>query len=69
MNVALNHFSLRSLTVMVVFTFFLLVLPLVLPPLPPPPLFLLFLPVLIMSALIFLALTPSNVPDTDSISV
>lgn len=58
-----NNFSVRFFTVMVVLTISLLVLPLVLPPLPPPPLMLLFVPVLIMSLLFVLALTPSQVPD------
>ncbi|KAJ7009737.1 hypothetical protein NC653_000443 [Populus alba x Populus x berolinensis] len=38
----------------------MVVLPLMLPPLPPPPLILLFFPVGIMAALMFLALSPSD---------
>ncbi|KAI3830227.1 hypothetical protein L1987_04361 [Smallanthus sonchifolius] len=55
-------FGLKALAVMVLFTVFLVVLPLVLPPLPPPPPLLLFIPVLIMSVLVFLAFAPSELP-------
>ncbi|KAI3667242.1 hypothetical protein L6452_42292 [Arctium lappa] len=55
-------FGLKTLAVMVLFTVSLVVLPLVLPPLPPPPPLLLFVPVLIMSVLLFLAFAPSKLP-------
>ncbi|KAI3682338.1 hypothetical protein L1987_82258 [Smallanthus sonchifolius] len=55
-------FGLKALAVMMLFTVSLVVLPLVLPPLPPPPPLLLFVPVLIMSVLIFLAFAPSELP-------
>ncbi|KAI5560237.1 hypothetical protein POPTR_016G037200v4 [Populus trichocarpa] len=56
----LSFFSLRSVVTMVVLTVSLLVLPLVLPPLSPPPLLFLFVPVFIMSLLLFLALSSST---------
>ncbi|KAI5583669.1 hypothetical protein POPTR_006G037801v4 [Populus trichocarpa] len=64
-----RYFKSIAVMVMVVLTVFLLVLPLVLPPLPPPPLVLLFVPVFIMSLLVFLAFSPSKLPDTPSTSV
>ncbi|CAK9319606.1 unnamed protein product [Citrullus colocynthis] len=54
--------DLRSVAMLIVVAVSLLILPLVLPPLPPPPVLLLFVPVLIMSLLLFLALSPSQVP-------
>lgn len=59
----INYFSLTSIVVLVVLTVLLLVLPLVLPPLPPPPLILLSVPVLLIFALVFLALLPSELPN------
>ena len=61
-----RYFKVIAVMVMAVLTVFLLVLPLVLPPLPPPPLVLLLLPVFIMSLLVFLAFSPSKLPDTAS---
>ncbi|KAI5583671.1 hypothetical protein POPTR_006G038000v4 [Populus trichocarpa] len=54
-----RYYSTRSIMFMVVVTLILLMLPPVLPPLPPPPLCLLFVPVMIMSVLVMLALSPS----------
>ncbi|KAK3011741.1 hypothetical protein RJ639_011456 [Escallonia herrerae] len=61
-----KYFSLTALTVMVILTVSLSVLPLVLPPLPPPPYMLLFVPVLIMALLVFLAFSPSKAPNVPS---
>ncbi|CAN4109200.1 unnamed protein product [Withania somnifera] len=58
-----NFSSLIAILIMVFLTISLLVLPLVLPPLPPPPLMLLFIPVLLMVLLAFLAFTPSQLPN------
>ncbi|KAK4345985.1 hypothetical protein RND71_036161 [Anisodus tanguticus] len=58
-----NLSSSKVIFVMVFLTISLLVLPLVLPPLPPPPLMLLFVPVLLMVLLVFLAFTPSQLPN------
>ncbi|KAK9057729.1 hypothetical protein SSX86_022566 [Deinandra increscens subsp. villosa] len=58
-------FGLKALAVMVLLTVSLVVLPLILPPLPPPPPLLLFLPVLIMCLLVFLAFAPSELPPDD----
>ncbi|KAK2988895.1 hypothetical protein RJ640_007315, partial [Escallonia rubra] len=58
-----KYFSLTALTMMVILTVSLSVLPLVLPPLPPPPYMLLFVPVLIMALLVFLAFSPSKAPN------
>ncbi|KAJ6921406.1 hypothetical protein NC652_015342 [Populus alba x Populus x berolinensis] len=52
--------------VMVVLTISILVLPLVLPPLPPPPLVLLFVPLMILSLLVLLALRSSQMPNMDT---
>lgn len=54
--------------VMVVLTISILVLPLVLPPLPPPPLILLFVPLMILSLLVLLALRSSQMPNMDTTS-
>ncbi|OAY43307.1 hypothetical protein MANES_08G059100v8 [Manihot esculenta] len=54
---------LKSILVMVLLALSLLLLPVVLPPLSPPPLLFLFIPVFIMSLLIFLALSPSYEPN------
>ncbi|KAG5242522.1 hypothetical protein IMY05_006G0027100 [Salix suchowensis] len=54
-----RYYRSRSIMFMVLLTLILLVLPPVLPPLPPPPLFLLFVPVMIMSVLVMVALSPS----------
>lgn len=67
--VMLRYFTLITVVVLVVLTVSLLVLPLVLPPLPPPPFMLLFIPVLIMIALIFMALLPSEMPNVVVASV
>ncbi|GJS69386.1 histone-lysine N-methyltransferase family protein [Tanacetum coccineum] len=48
------------MAMMMVFTVLLVVLPLVLPPLPPPPSPFLFVPVVIMCVLLFLAFVPSK---------
>ncbi|PIN18322.1 hypothetical protein CDL12_09027 [Handroanthus impetiginosus] len=56
-------FSLKSIVSMILLTVSLLLLPLVLPPLPPPPLMLLLVPVAIMAVLIFLAVTPPQIPN------
>ncbi|KAG8648995.1 hypothetical protein MANES_08G059400v8 [Manihot esculenta] len=56
------YFS-RSAFIMVVFTASLLVMPPLLPPLPPPPTVLLFVPVIIMSFLVFMAFIPSQMPE------
>lgn len=53
-------FSIVSVLILTVLAASMAVLPLMLPPLPPPPLILLFFPVGIMAALMFLALTPSD---------
>lgn len=58
-----TNLSSRAIFTMVFLTISLLVLPLVLPPLPPPPLMLLFVPVLLMALLVFLAFTPSQLPN------
>ncbi|KAI5583673.1 hypothetical protein POPTR_006G038201v4 [Populus trichocarpa] len=55
-------FSLRSIIFLVFLTMLLVLLPLMLPPLPPPPSILMFLPVLIMSFLILLAFSSSQIP-------
>ncbi|GJS27261.1 histone-lysine N-methyltransferase family protein [Tanacetum coccineum] len=55
-------FGLKVMAMMMVFTVFLVVLPLVLPPLPPPPSLFLFVPVVIMCVLIFIAFAPSKLP-------
>ncbi|KAI3525977.1 hypothetical protein L2E82_01109 [Cichorium intybus] len=55
-------FGLKAMAVMLLLTVSLVFLPLVLPPLPPPPPLLLFVPVLIMSVLLFLACAPSKIP-------
>ncbi|CAA2952349.1 Hypothetical predicted protein [Olea europaea subsp. europaea] len=60
--------ALGGVLVMVIFTLSLLVLPLVLPPLPPPPPLFLLVPVLIMAMLIFLAFSPSQVPNVSVIT-
>ncbi|KAM2071465.1 hypothetical protein ACFX1T_039899 [Malus domestica] len=52
--------SLGSALVLACLALFLVVLPLILPPLPPPPLMLLFFPVGIMAALLFLAFSPAG---------
>lgn len=64
----LSYFSLTSIVILVLLTVLLLVLPLVLPPLPPPPLILLFVPVLLIIALVFLALLPSELPNVLSVA-
>ncbi|KAB5573010.1 hypothetical protein DKX38_000204 [Salix brachista] len=53
-------FSIVSVLILTVLAASMLVLPLILPPLPPPPLMILFFPVGIMAALMFLALSPSD---------
>uniref|UniRef100_M1CXD8 ARGOS n=2 Tax=Solanum TaxID=4107 RepID=M1CXD8_SOLTU len=58
-----NLSSSRVIFVMVILTITLLVLPLILPPLPPPPLMLLCVPVLLLILLVFLAFTPSQLPN------
>ena len=68
-GVMLRYFTLITVLVLVFLTVSLLVLPLVLPPLPPPPLMLLFIPVLMMIALIFMALLPSELPNVVVASV
>ncbi|GKV40772.1 hypothetical protein SLEP1_g48375 [Rubroshorea leprosula] len=55
-------FGLKPSIMMALFTVMLLVLPMVLPPLPPPPMFLMWIPVLMMAALVFLAFMPSTLP-------
>ena len=55
-------FSLRSIIFLVFLTMLLVVLPLLLPPLPPPPSALMFVPVLIMSFLVLLAFSSSQIP-------
>ncbi|KAJ0479298.1 hypothetical protein HanIR_Chr13g0618451 [Helianthus annuus] len=55
-------FGLKALVMMVLFTVSLAVLPLILPPLPPPPSLLLFVPVLIMSVLVFMVFEPLKLP-------
>ncbi|KAB2594865.1 transmembrane protein [Pyrus ussuriensis x Pyrus communis] len=52
--------SLGSALVLACLALLLVVLPLILPPLPPPPLMLLFFPVGIMAALVFLAFSPAG---------
>ncbi|KAB2594864.1 transmembrane protein [Pyrus ussuriensis x Pyrus communis] len=52
--------SLGSALVLACLALSLVVLPLILPPLPPPPLMLLFFPVGIMAALVFLAFSPAG---------
>ncbi|KAK7243343.1 hypothetical protein RIF29_38136 [Crotalaria pallida] len=54
-------FSSGTILILVALTASMMVLPLMLPPLPPPPLVLLFFPVGIMAALMFLAFSPSQV--------
>ncbi|KAG2683595.1 hypothetical protein I3760_10G038900 [Carya illinoinensis] len=58
-----RYFSINSVGVMVALTLFLLVLPLLLPPLSPPPLMLLFVPVMIISLLLFFAFSQPQVPN------
>ncbi|KAG2687344.1 hypothetical protein I3843_09G047600 [Carya illinoinensis] len=58
-----RYFSIKSVMILVSATFVLLVLPLVLPPLSPPPLILLFVPVMIISVLVFLALSQPQLPN------
>ncbi|GMH20195.1 hypothetical protein Nepgr_022036 [Nepenthes gracilis] len=60
-----RYFSPRSAILMVAFTISLILLPLVLPdsPLLPPPLFLLFVPVVLLALLFLLALFPGHLPD------
>ncbi|KAG2671899.1 hypothetical protein I3843_13G013400 [Carya illinoinensis] len=53
-------FSLGSVLLLLALAVSMVVLPLFLPPLPPPPLMLLFFPVGIMAALVFLAFSPSE---------
>ncbi|KAK1428907.1 hypothetical protein QVD17_17747 [Tagetes erecta] len=60
-------FGLKALAMMALFTVSLVVLPLVLPPLPPPPPLVLFVPVLIMSVLVFLAFAPLELPPDDDV--
>ncbi|KAL9373599.1 hypothetical protein Peur_033219 [Populus x canadensis] len=57
-----RYFSLRSIIFLVFLTMLLVVLPLLLPPLPPPPSVLMFVPVLIMSFLVLLAFSSSQIP-------
>ncbi|CAN6561926.1 unnamed protein product [Malus baccata var. baccata] len=54
--------SLGSVLVLAVLALCMVVLPLMLPPLPPPPFMLLFFPVGIMAALVFLAFSPADQP-------
>ncbi|KAE8679483.1 hypothetical protein F3Y22_tig00111402pilonHSYRG01545 [Hibiscus syriacus] len=54
---------------MVVLTTLILVFPLVMPELPPPPLIFLWVPVLLMSILLFLALSPAESPNIGMSSV
>ncbi|KAK4789158.1 hypothetical protein SAY86_020477 [Trapa natans] len=58
-----SYFTLESLSLLIVLTASLLILPLILPPLPPPPFMLLLLPVGIMAVLMVLALMPSEARD------
>ncbi|WCJ39146.1 auxin-regulated gene involved in organ size [Euphorbia peplus] len=53
-------FGLISVLLLAVLTASMVFLPLFLPPLPPPPLLLLFFPVGIMAALMFLACSPAD---------
>ncbi|KAL6530541.1 hypothetical protein OROMI_028430 [Orobanche minor] len=55
--------NVKAILLMVLFTASLLFLPLVLPPLPPPPMLLLLIPVAIMAVLVFLAVTPPQLPN------
>ncbi|KAL6523278.1 hypothetical protein OROGR_016881 [Orobanche gracilis] len=55
--------NVKAVVLMILFTASLLVLPLVLPPLPPPPMMLLLIPVAIMAVLVFLAVTPPQLPN------
>lgn len=63
-SLMLHHFSLKAIIIIftLVFTALLLFLPLLLPPLPPPPSSLLLVPILMLALLLFLALSPSQVP-------
>ncbi|KAL3724250.1 hypothetical protein ACJRO7_029422 [Eucalyptus globulus] len=60
---ATTYFSLEWILLLMCLTAILLILPLVLPPLPPPPSMLLLLPIAILSVLLILAFTPSNIRD------
>ncbi|KAL6555340.1 hypothetical protein OROGR_006598 [Orobanche gracilis] len=55
--------NVKAILLMVLFTVSLLVLPLILPPLPPPPMMFLLIPVAIMVMLVFLAVTPPQLPN------
>lgn len=59
-STVMRFFSLGSVLLLVALAASMVVLPLFLPPLPPPPLVLLFFPVGIMAALMFLAFSPSE---------
>ncbi|KAJ6304245.1 hypothetical protein OIU77_018004 [Salix suchowensis] len=61
-SLVFRYFSLRSIIFLVFLTMLLVVLPLLLPPLPPPPSILMFVPVLIMSFLVLLAFSSSQIP-------
>lgn len=55
-----GNMSSGTVLVLVAVAAFMAVMPLLLPPLPPPPLFLLFFPVGIMVALMFLVFSPAE---------
>ena len=55
-----GSFGVGGLLLLAVLTASMVFLPLILPPLPPPPLMLLFFPVGIMVALMFLAFSPTE---------
>lgn len=68
-SLMVSYYTTRFIIVMVMLTVSILVLPPVLPPLPPPPLVLLFVPVMIMSLLVLLALSPiSQMPNVETTS-
>ncbi|KAB2010148.1 hypothetical protein ES319_D10G216900v1 [Gossypium barbadense] len=60
-TMAFSGFGIGGLLLMVALAASMVFLPLMLPPLPPPPLVLLFFPVGIMAALMFLAFSPAEV--------
>ncbi|KAK8546030.1 hypothetical protein V6N13_067268 [Hibiscus sabdariffa] len=60
MDNSVRPFGPAGLLLLAALTASMLFLPLVLPPLPPPPLLLLFIPVGLMAALVFLALSPAD---------
>lgn len=68
-SLMVSYYTTRFIIVMVMLTVSILVLPPVLPPLPPPPLVLLLVPVMIMSLLVLLALSPiSQMPNVSTAS-